>query len=139
MNESRATGSCRICDGCPSVLVAISHPDMRRLTLDVLTREHGCWSAAPLQGELRDALERLAPDLAVVDAAAFPACCNESSRSYPSCRVIVVGPEPDPAYREAALRLGAGGWVARDHIADDLTSTMRVALGCPHGPCPTPV
>jgi hypothetical protein len=136
MSEPRAIGPCPICDGCPTVLVAISHPLMRMLTLQVLGQEHGCWSALPCEADLSDTLERLAPDLAVVDAAAFPRCCEGRDRCYPRRRVIVVGPEPDPAYRAAALRRGAGGWVARDHIAEDLSSTMRATLGCHHGPCP---
>ena len=42
------------------------------------------------------------------------------------------------AYMAAAMRHGAGGWVARDDVADRLSFEMRRALGCIHEPCPAP-
>ena len=53
-------------------------------------------------------------------------------RTLPPERVIVVGPEPDRAYRARALALGAGGWVCRDHVGEELIAAMRAALGCRH-------
>ena len=50
--------------------------------------------------------------------------------------MIVVGPEPEAAYRHQALALGAGGWVCRDHVGEEVSAAMRAALGCRHGPCP---
>ena len=35
-----------------------------------------------------------------------------------------------------ALSDGAGGWVARDDVAERLSAEMRTALGCIHEPCP---
>lgn len=109
---------------------------MRRLILELLEHEHGCWQAFLLDRELGAAMNELEPDLVVIDAAAFPNCCHDRSDSYPRERIVVVGPEPDAAYMTAALRDGAGGWVARDDIADRLSIEMRHALGCIHGPCP---
>jgi DNA-binding NarL/FixJ family response regulator len=72
----------------------------------------------------------------VVDTVDFPACCHAALNSLPPERVIVVGPEPDAAYRTAAVSLGAGGWVSRDRIGDELASAVRTALGCPRDRCP---
>jgi DNA-binding NarL/FixJ family response regulator len=129
---------CPVCDNSPRVLIAITHPAMRRLILELLDREHGCWQACLLDRELDAAMHGLKPDLVIIDGAAFPHCCYGQPDGYPRDRIVVVGPEPDTAYMTAALRNGAGGWVARDDIADRLSAEMRRALGCIHGPCPSP-
>jgi hypothetical protein len=129
---------CPVCDNSPRVLIAITHPAMRRLILELLEREHGCWQACLLDGALDKAMHDLETDLVIVDGAAFPHCCYGRPDGYPRDRIVVVGPEPDTAYMTAALRNGAGGWVARDDIADGLSAEMRRALGCIHGPCPSP-
>ena len=129
---------CPVCDNTPLVLVAIAHPAMQRMILELLEREHGCWRACLLDQDLPAAMNDLAPDLVIVDSAAFPRCCRDRTGGYPRDRIVVVGPEPDAAYMAAALRDGAGGWVARDDIAECLSLEMRKALGCIHEPCPAP-
>ena len=111
---------------------------MRRWTIDLLDAEHGCWTAEqPRPGEfLADAIQRTRPALIVVDSADFPACCQAALAAVPLGRVIVIGPEPDAAYRRLALSHGAGGWVCRDHVGEELSTVMRAALGCRHRPCP---
>lgn len=129
---------CPVCDATPVVLVALRHPVMRRWTEELLASEHGCWEVTQMDGDelLVDAIARIRPDLVVVDDSDFPACCQAALDRMPPERVMVVGPEPDTAYRTLALTNGAGGWVSRDHVADELSSAMRVALGCRHEPCP---
>ena len=124
------------CDLVPTVLVAIRHPVMCRWTGELLAAEHGRWAVVqPRAGEmLVDAIDRAHPDLVIVDSADFPACCQAALRALPSKRVIVIGPEPDRAYRSRALALGAGGWVCRDHVGEELSGAMRSALGCPDHP-----
>lgn len=129
---------CPVCAARPSVLIAVAHPVMRRLILDLLDREHGCWGPSLLAGELRADVLDQAPDLVIVDGADFPGCCGDQLAGYPCNRIVVVGPEPDVAYMAAALRHGAGAWVARDEIGERLSAAMRNALGCSHGPCPSP-
>ena len=120
--------------GRPTVLIAIRHPAMRRLTMQLLALDT-CWATVELDGEmLASALQRLQPDLLVIDIQDFPACCRTALAAYPPGRVIVVGPEPDVGYEAAALVAGAGAAVARDDIATDLTTQMRRLLHCPPGP-----
>lgn len=135
VNESRY--SCPVCIGRPRVLVALKHPTMRRFTLELLARDHACWKPLALghQG-LVDAIQSQDPDLVVLDASTFNACQGAADRRFPCCRMVVVGPEPDLAYMSAVLGRGAGGWVARDDIAERLSTTMRGALGCSHVVCP---
>lgn len=133
-----AAAPCPVCDQSPTVLVAVRHPVMRRWTGDLLRSEHGCWTVVqPGRGELlADAIARVDPELVIVDSVDFPACCQAALLALPPHRVIVVGPEPDRSYQARALGLGAGGWVSRDHVGEELSAAMRAALGCRHDPCP---
>ena len=129
--------SCPVCSGRPRVLVALEHPLMRQFTLELLERDHGCWRPMALEGvEPLQALTAIQPDLVVLDAATFQACQCRTGCGYPCHRMVVIGPEPGSAYRSAALGEGAGGWVARDDIGDQLSRAMRDALGCCHDGCP---
>lgn len=127
---------CPVCDGSPTVLVAIRHPVMRRWTGELLGAERGSWTVIePRSSEmLADAIRRVRPALVIVDSIDFPACCQAALRTLPPEHVIVIGPEPDRAYRSRALALGAGGWVCRDHVGDELTAAIRTAIGCRHHP-----
>ena len=129
---------CPVCDGQPRVLVAIQHPSMLRFTREFLERECGCGVAteAHTGPALAHAVDRIIPDLLIIAAADFPACCLSAITHVPRGRIIVIGPEPDPAYRSAAMRSGAGGWLAREAVGDHLGAEMRRVLGCLHDPCP---
>ncbi|MDP1804202.1 MAG: hypothetical protein Q8K72_03460 [Acidimicrobiales bacterium] len=131
-------GACPVCDGQPRILVAIRHPGMRHLTGDLLAREYHCWVASDLAADepLADALARVHPDLVVVDAADFPGCCLATLGGFPRARVVVIGPEPDPGYRAQAMANGAGAWIPRERVGEDLGPAMRSILGCVHDPCP---
>ena len=111
---------------------------MLRFTRELLEREFGCWVATEIQtGDvLARTLDRITPDLMIIDAAAFPSCCRAALSHIAPDRVIVIGPEPDPSYRAAALANGAGGWLARDRVGEELAREMRQVLGCVHDPCP---
>ncbi len=137
-NRDVTVDPCPVCDGEPRVLVVMRHPAMLRFTREILERECGCWVATEVRTgpALVAALVRLTPDLLVIDAADFPACCFAALAHIPRGRVLVIGPEPDPAYRQVAFANGAGGWLARDDVADGLSREMRRVLGCRHDPCP---
>ena len=113
------------------VLIAIRHEPMRRLTGRVLEQGSPPWTVEELHDDelLVDAMRRVAPDVLVVDTGDFPSCCHHALAAFPPDRVIVIGPEPEAAYRLAALSEGAGAWVARDRIADDAAAVLRALLG----------
>ena len=131
---------CPVCDGTPKVLVAVRHPVMRRYAAELLARECGCWTAGDVAaGEmLPDVIDRFRPDLLVVDAGDFPACCRATIDAFPPDRVVVIGPELDPGYGAAALAKGASACIARENVGEELVPTMRDILGCSHGPCRPP-
>lgn len=130
--------TCPVCDGTPRVLVAVRHPTMRRFTLELLARDHGRWVALePNDGDmLANAIVSTAPDVLVVDDGDFPACCRAAIAAFPPSRVVVVGTEPDGAYEAAAFRAGAGAWLPRERVGEDLRRLLREALACRHTPCP---
>jgi len=131
-------GRCPACDASPRVLVAIGHPGMREFTRELLEREFDCWVAAEVdRASACAAIGRRHPDLVVLDAADFPSCGRAALGSFPLNRVIVIGPEPDASYRKAALAGGAGAWISRDRVGEDLGAELRRVLGCIHDPCPS--
>jgi hypothetical protein len=111
---------------------------MRRFTRELLARECRCWTPVEADMGARSAarLAARAPDLLMIDAADFPACCPAPSSGFPPGRVVVVGPEPDRSYRQVAHARGAGAWVPRERVGEDLVREMRRVLGCTHDPCP---
>ena len=130
MNPSRG------CGVCPCVLIAITHPAMRRLILEFLNREQGSWAASLLDDDLATALLALRPDLVILDSADLRRFGSDGLIGFSRKRIVVVGPEPDVAYRNAALVRGAGAWVARDELADQLGPAMRRALAQRSEPFP---
>lgn len=120
------------------MLVAVRHPMLRQWTTELLQAACGCWATVEsLDGELlSDAIARVGPDVVAVDSLDFPVCCQAAVDDLGPGQVVVIGPEPDPAYRRLALDGGAGGWVSQDRIADDVTRVVWTALGCDCQPCP---
>jgi len=110
-----------------TVLVAIRHPAMRRYTCAILDAEGGCSAVVELERGTTpaDALARWRPDLVVIDTGEFPECGSRALPGFPADRVIVVGPEPEGDYRAAALAHGAGAWISRDRLGDDLPPEVR--------------
>jgi len=126
-------GPCPGRDASPLVLVAIQHAGMRRFTLELLRREHRCRVAVPDPHELLAvSLARLEPDLLVVDDRDFPECCVAALLAFPPERAIVIGPEPDRAYEALAFRNGAGSWIPRERVGEDLAQAIKKLLGCRH-------
>ena len=131
--------TCRVCTGAPSVVVVVAHRAVRHLIIALLERDQARWQlrAVADEADLAATIAAAEPDLVIVDAGDFARCCRDALRSFPRQRVIVIGPEPDAAYQRAARRAGAGGWLPRDRLGEDLTDCMRRVLGCTHRP-PSP-
>ena len=102
---------------------------MRGLIVELLER-HGTGQTIAVAGP-----ERLSAlfadtivDVLVVDGADFPGCCRWR---FPYERVVVIGAEPDAAYEALALRAGAGAWLPRDRVGEDLLTTLHHTLANP--------
>lgn len=117
-------------DDSPRVLVAIRHPAMRALTGALLERQLQCRVATEVDNgsRLRRAIRRVHPDVVVVDVGDFPTCCRAALDTFPHQRVVVIGPEPDPAYGAAAFARGAGAWLPRDRVGEEIGDALRRVL-----------
>jgi hypothetical protein len=125
-------GACPVCDAEPRIGVAITHPALRMLVSELIGRDLGRKVEAS-RGQAGSPPE--APfDLLILDSAGFEEWRPNGSVNGTRTKVVVVGPEPDPSYREVALLRGADSWVASDRIAEELRSACRRVLGCPHVP-----
>lgn len=126
-----------MCTGTPSVVLAIVHPALRRLILDLLERDRARWKlhAVEHRNDLPAVVTAAGPDLVVLDDQDI-GWCRELAPDFAPHRVIVIGPEPDPAYERDARRAGAGAWLCRDRVGEDLIPSMRHVLGCTHDPVP---
>lgn len=121
----------------PKVLVALAHPTLRRYVCDLIERGCRCWvaTAAPAPG-LVDIVAELGPDAVVTDGSGFAVLRDEGSL-IPTTHVLVIGPD-DEAYRDAAIRAGAGAWVDRGSTHVSLVAELdgmfeRCTCGCHPG------
>jgi DNA-binding NarL/FixJ family response regulator len=119
----------------PRIVVAVAHPTMRRYLCDLIEQNCRCWLATTSSDpdELQAALGRLCPDVLVVDHALRPVNGNRRQAAFPAAQVLVIGPEPDSAYREAAIDGGAGAWLSRDDLETELVpelARMLADCGC---------
>lgn len=112
------------------VAVCIAHNAMRAFIVELVDRERGCWSAiaVPDLAALPAVLAGAPVHLLVVDGANFPACCRDRLGGFPRDQVVVIGAEADDAYQAAAFAAGAGAWMPRDRVGQDLTAALRQVL-----------
>ncbi len=115
----------------PNVVLVVAHRAMRALIVELLQRDHGCWTVSAIGSlsELDDAASSQ-PDLVIVDTADVATVRRQLPPTFALARVVVIGPEPDPAYRQAAVHFGAGAWLSRDRIAEELCAVLCSALAC---------
>ena len=125
--------------GRPRVVVAVSHRAMRELIVELLNRDRDHWavSAVDSVSELDDNSSSF-PDLVIVDTAHFAGCCRQLPPTLALARIVVIGPEPDRAYRDAALHYGAGAWLSRECVAEELCDALRSAHACACDSHPVP-
>ncbi len=123
----------RACADTCCVAVAVTHARMRAMIIDLLDREPCCWSAIAASGPagLSSVLAEAPVDLVVVDGADFPTCCRDLS-GVALDHVVVIGAQPDQAYEAAALAQGAGAWLPRDRVGEDLPGALNDVLARTH-------
>ena len=122
----------------PHVLLVVAHRAMRALIVELLQRDHACWTVSAIDSvsEIDHTSSHL--DLVIVDTADFATVRRQLPPTFSLARVVVIGPEPDPAYRHAAIHFGAGAWLSRDCIADELCATLCSAIACAYESYPAP-
>lgn len=134
----RAPPNCAVCTGSPAVVVAVAHHTLRHLIVELLEQDRARWQIHALadRRELPALVAAAEPELLVLDDGDLAWCRDVPA--FPAHRVIVIGPELDAAYERAARQAGAGAWLTRDRLGEDLIGCMRRALGCTHDPTAEP-
>ncbi len=124
------TDVCAVSSPGPHVALVVTHRTMRSLIVELLERDLGCWTVSAIRDVSEIEHVATPPDLVIVDTADFDAVRCQLPATFALALVVVIGPEPDPAYREAAVRFGAGAWLSRDRIAEELCPALCSTLAC---------
>lgn len=124
----------------PRIVVAAGHPTMRRYICDLIELGCRCWLAttSPTSPDLDEVVRALQPDVVILDCAAVPDLAPYCECSLRAGTLIVIGPTPDDAYRDAAARANVGAWMPRDDVATDLLPTLRRILDLAGQACDCP-
>lgn len=107
----------------PRIVVAVSHPTMRRYVCDLIEQGCRCWLATATNepAQLRNRVATLHPDVIVLEASRFPDCLPDVIDSFPVGRVVVIGPYANDDARLA----GAGAWISHDRLPTDLVPALH--------------
>jgi DNA-binding NarL/FixJ family response regulator len=114
------------------VLLADDHPNMLEAVRGLLEGRFATTVMVADESSLLDAVERVQPDLVVVDLS-FPVSggCNvvlTLLRRYPGLKVIVLSVYHEQAALSQALGAGAAGFVLKRTAAVELTAAVDAVL-----------
>ena len=112
----------------PRVLVADDHADVTKAICRLLTLECDVVGTVADGSEILDAVQRLQPDVTVVDLN-LPTlsgldACRQITQMNPAAKVIVFTAMNDPAIRQRAFDMGASAFVCKVGTDDDLLSVV---------------
>lgn len=123
------TDVCAMSPCQPHVVLVVAHRGMRNLIVELLRRDLGCWTVSVIDSVPEvDQSASSHPDIVIVDTADFAMVRRQLPSTFALARVVVIGPEPDPAYRQAAIHFGVGAWLSRDCIAEELCAALCSTL-----------
>lgn len=116
------------------ILLVDDHPIVRRALAGYVSSEPGlmvCGEAEDQESAL--AAVATAPDLAIVDLALKNSSGLELIRnvhaSHPQILIVVLSMHDDSHHVEAAIRLGARGYISKSDPADKVMDAIRQVLG----------
>jgi DNA-binding NarL/FixJ family response regulator len=118
------------------VLVADDHPDMVKAICRLLALDCDVVGTVADGGAVLEAVQRLQPDVTVVDlnlptVSGFEAC-RQVTRVNPGAKVIVFTAMNDPILRQKAFEVGASAFVCK--VASDGDLLAAVQCLCDDGP-----
>jgi len=113
----------------PRVLVADDHPDMVKAICRLLALDCDVVGTVADGGAVLEAVQRLQPDVTVVDlnlptVSGFEAC-RQIRQVNPAAKVIVFTAMNDPSLRQRAFELGAAAFVCKVATDGDLLSAVQ--------------
>ena len=113
----------------PRILVADDHPDMVKAICRLLALDCDVVGTVADGGEVLEAVQRLQPDVTVVDlnlptVSGFEAC-RRIRQANPKAKVIVFTAMNDPSLRARAFELGASAFVCKVATDGDLLAAVH--------------
>jgi DNA-binding NarL/FixJ family response regulator len=115
------------------LVIADDHAAMLGCVQELLEREFEIVATASDGRSAVDLAQRLQPDAVVLDIE-MPVlngleAAAELATLTPSPRVVFLTVSADPAYRRAAIEMGAAGYVLKSRMASRLVPALYEALG----------
>jgi len=115
----------------PRVLLADDFPDLVTAIGRLLAEDCEVVGSVDDGGALLEAVERLQPDLIVLDLN-IPTvdglqACRQVTKAYPHVKVILVTADRDSAIMRAALAAGASAFIEKQAIGEDLLPAITRA------------
>jgi len=116
------------------ILVVDDHPIVREGIVRLVSQQKNlvCCGQAGTVAETQTAVERLKPDLVILDLRLRGADGLDLIKSLKSqfgeLRILVLSQYEAPMYVERALRAGAQGYVVKEQGADELVQAIRTVL-----------
>lgn len=116
----------------PRVLLADDCEAFLHLAHEILKRQFEVVALAHDGAEYLELAEKCSPDACVVDISMPCMSGIEASRRLlektPGARIVFLTMHDDPAYRDAAVALGARGYVLKRSLDTDLIPALHAAL-----------
>jgi DNA-binding NarL/FixJ family response regulator len=116
----------------PRVLFADDQVFLHRLMARLLEPTCEVLGAVSDMSELTAAIERLQPDVVVIDLnmpkLSGIEACRRIRAATPSVKVIILTADVDPGLKERALEVGASGFVSKMRAAEDLAAAVHDAV-----------
>jgi CheY-like chemotaxis protein len=112
----------------PRVLVADDHPEVSKAVCRLLEPDCEVVGAIADGRALSEALQRLEPDVLVLDlnlpGVHAVEACRQLTRTNPAMKIIVFSAMNDPEVNEALVAAGASAFVSK-LASEDLPATIR--------------
>lgn len=116
----------------PRVLIGDDHSLILEGIRSVLARDFEVVGVALNGRDLVSEAERLKPDAVLLDVTMPILNGMEAARqikqAMPACRLVFVTQTSDRAYVQAALRIGASGYVLKQSVSSELVEALREVL-----------
>ena len=114
------------------VIIADSHPEMLTGVRRVLENRFGSVLMVADEMSLMDALDKIRPDLLIVDLS-LPVADGVNvvpvvKRRHPGLRVIVLSVHDEPEVASEVLSAGAAGFVLKRTVATELLPAVEAVL-----------
>ena len=116
----------------PTILLADDNPSMLETIVDILGKKYTVVAALPNGACVLDQIDRLRPDLVILDVAlgdmnGFEVARRLRDRGCPA-KIIFLTVHEAIDFVSEAFNVGASGYVFKSRVAEDLTKAIDVVI-----------